>query len=103
MKIHRLNLNNAFGKLCSIGSLFAVLALVLCTSFDAHAQVITAAVRGTVTDPQGAAVAGADVSVTNVDTGFTRVHTASMLHTLDSRRRRRRALFCTSRTVLSLT
>ena len=72
MKIHRLNLNNAFGKLCSIGSLFAVLALVLCTSFDAHAQVITAAVRGTVTDPQGAAVAGADVSVTNVDTGFTR-------------------------------
>jgi len=72
MKIHSLNLNNAFGKLCSTGLLFAVLALVLCTSFDAHAQVITAAVRGTVTDPQGAAVAGADVSVTNVDTGFTR-------------------------------
>src|SRR5207247_9622121 len=65
-------LNNAFGKLCSIGSLLAVLALVLCASFDAHAQVTTAAVRGTMTDPQGAAVAGADVSITNVDTGFTR-------------------------------
>src|SRR6266487_4804510 len=72
MKIHHLNLNNAFGKLCSIGSLFAVLALVLCTSFDAHAQVVTASVRGAVTDQQGAAVAGADVSITNEDTGYTR-------------------------------
>src|SRR5207245_1406402 len=72
MKIHRLNLNNAFGKLYSICSLLAVLALVLCTSFDAHAQVVTASVRGAVTDQQGAAVAGADVSITNEDTGYTR-------------------------------
>ncbi|PYT55570.1 MAG: hypothetical protein DMG43_02690 [Acidobacteria bacterium] len=72
MKTHRSNLNNAFGKLYSIGSLLAVLALVLCTSFDAHAQVVTASVRGAVTDQQGAAVAGADVSITNEDTGYTR-------------------------------
>src|SRR5712691_9056226 len=76
MKIHRLNLNNAFGKLCSIGSLLAVLALVLCTSFDAHAQVITAAVRGAVTDEQGAAIAGAEVTITNVDTSFSKTATS---------------------------
>src|SRR6266852_90258 len=76
MKIHRLNLNNAFGKLCSMGSLLAVLALVLCASFDAHAQVITAAVRGAVTDEQGAAIAGAEVTITNVDTSFSRTATS---------------------------
>src|SRR5438552_3540459 len=65
MKIDRLNLNYEFGKLRSIFAALAVLALVLCTAFSARGQVTTAAVRGTVTDEQGAALAGADVSITN--------------------------------------
>src|SRR5207302_7175908 len=72
MKIDRLNLNYEFGKLRSIFAALAVLALVLCTAFSARGQVTTAAVRGTVTDEQGAALAGADVSITNTDNGFTR-------------------------------
>ena len=38
----------------------------------AFAQKITASIRGTVTDPSSAAVAGAKVTVTNEDTGLTR-------------------------------
>ena len=72
MKIDRLNLNYEFGKLRSIFAALAVLALVLCSAFGARAQVTTASVRGTVTDEQGAALAGADVSITNTDNGFTR-------------------------------
>jgi len=37
-----------------------------------HVQVTTAAVRGAVIDEHGSALAGADVSITNVDTGFSR-------------------------------
>ena len=37
-----------------------------------HVQVTTAAVRGAVIDEQGSALAGADVSIANVDTGFSR-------------------------------
>jgi hypothetical protein len=72
MKIHRSNSNNAFDKLWMIGSVFAVLALMLCTAFSAHAQVTTADVRGTIMDEQGAAVAGADVTITSSNTGYTR-------------------------------
>jgi hypothetical protein len=53
-------------------SLFCVLMLILAVPFAAYAQDITAAVRGTVTDEQGAAIAGADVTVTNPDTSFSR-------------------------------
>src|SRR5256884_8933974 len=72
MKIDRLNLNYEFGKLRSMFAVLAVLALVLCSAFSARAQVTTAAVRGTVTDEQGAAIAGAEVTITNVDTSFNR-------------------------------
>src|SRR6266446_4426021 len=72
MKIDRLNLNNAFSKLRSIFAVLAVLALVLCSAFSARAQVTTADVRGTVMDEQGGAVAGADVSITSSNTGYTR-------------------------------
>ena len=72
MKIRFLNENESFNKSRVILSLLAVLAVVLCAAFPARAQVITASVRGMVTDAQGAAVAGADVSVTNQDTGYTR-------------------------------
>lgn len=53
-------------------AIFCVLALLLAVPFAAHAQVTTAAVRGAVADEQGAALAGADVTITNVDTGFSR-------------------------------
>ena len=72
MKIDRLNLNNAFSKLRSIFAVLAVLALVLSSAFSARAQVTTADVRGTVMDEQGGAVAGADVSITSSNTGYTR-------------------------------
>src|SRR5436309_4884338 len=81
MKIHRSNSNNAFGKLRSIGSLFAVLVLVLgAISFagllvlapSASAQKITGLMTGSVTDPSGAAVPGATVSVVNERTGAAR-------------------------------
>src|ERR1700674_4946108 len=56
----------------SLLSLFCLLCLALAVPFAAHAQDITAAVRGTVTDEQGAAIVGAEVSVISPDTGFSR-------------------------------
>ena len=50
--------------------MLVVLALILCTAFTARAQNTSASVRGTVTDVQGAAVAGADVTITDADTGY---------------------------------
>ena len=72
MKIRFLNSNKSFSNLRVIVSLLAVLALVLCGAFSARAQVTTAAVRGTVMDEQGAAIADAEVSMTSAETGFTR-------------------------------
>jgi len=72
MKIDRLNLNYEFGKLRSMFAALAILALVLCSASSSRAQVTSAAVRGTVTDEQGAAIAGAEVTITNVDTSFNR-------------------------------
>ncbi|PYS51449.1 MAG: TonB-dependent receptor [Acidobacteria bacterium] len=51
---------------------FAVLALVLAFPLVAVAQVTTATIVGTITDPGGAAVPGAQVTARNVDTGLTR-------------------------------
>ena len=56
-------------------SLFCALVLMLAVPFAAYAQDITAAVRGTVTDEQGAAIVGAEVTVTSPDTGFSRAAT----------------------------
>src|SRR5436305_5736011 len=51
----------------SIGAIvFAVCALFLAAS--AHAQ-YRAAIQGVVTDPQGAVVSGANVTLTNLETG----------------------------------
>jgi len=72
MKMRFLNTNESFINLRVVVSLLAVLALVFSPAFTAHAQVITASVRGAVSDEQGAAIAGADVSITNQDTGYTR-------------------------------
>src|SRR5216684_2490593 len=71
MKIRFSNAKELFSNSRVIISLLAVLALVLCSAMGARAQVTTAAVRGAVTDDQGAAIADADVSMISSDTGFT--------------------------------
>ena len=72
MKNNFVDVNKSASRLRVLVTLFCVAALVLCASLPANAQVVTAAVRGTVTDEQGAALAGAEVTITNVDTGFAR-------------------------------
>jgi len=72
MNIRFSNSNKANGTGRVIGSLLALIALLLCTSVAARAQVVTASVRGTITDEQGASVAGADVTITNSATGYSR-------------------------------
>jgi Carboxypeptidase regulatory-like domain/TonB-dependent Receptor Plug Domain len=72
MKIQFSNANKSIGKLRPISSMLVALALILCTASTARAQNTTASVRGTVTDVQGAAVAGADVTITDADTGYQR-------------------------------
>jgi len=71
MKIRSLNVN----KSRVIVSLLAALVLVLGGAFSARGQVTTADVRGTVTDDQGAAIAGAEVAITNVETSLSRTIT----------------------------
>ena len=77
MKIQSLNENNAIRKLRLMVSLLGVVALILCTSLSARAQVTTAAIRGTVSDEQGGAVAGAEVTATNVATNYSRTVTTA--------------------------
>jgi hypothetical protein len=72
MKIRFFNANESACKSRVIFSLLVVLALILCTSLAARAQNFTGSIRGTVTDEQGAAIAGADVMITNIDTGYSR-------------------------------
>ena len=59
----------------SFGSLkiqFAVVALLLAIPLTVVAQVTTATIVGTITDPGGLIMPGADVTARNVDTGLTR-------------------------------
>jgi hypothetical protein len=51
---------------------FAVLALLLAFPLAAAAQVTTATIVGTISDPGGAILPGAQVTARNVDTGLTR-------------------------------
>src|SRR2546423_14811965 len=48
---------------------FATLSILAVFAITAWAQVTTGRLEGTVTDPQGAAVPGAQVKVTNRETG----------------------------------
>jgi hypothetical protein len=55
----------------------AVIALVLAIPLVAAAQITTASIVGTVSDPGGAIVAGAQVVARNADTGLTRTVTSN--------------------------
>src|SRR5215216_998249 len=55
---------------------FAVLAVVLALPLTAVAQVTTATIVGTVSDPTGSTVPGAQVTARNVETGLTRTVTS---------------------------
>src|SRR6266849_739553 len=55
---------------------FAVLAVMLAIPLAAVAQVTTATIVGTISDPSGSAVPGAQVTARNVDTGLARTVTS---------------------------
>ncbi|HXN21815.1 MAG TPA: carboxypeptidase regulatory-like domain-containing protein [Candidatus Dormibacteraeota bacterium] len=57
------------------GRLVSLVVLVAASAFGLFAQTFTATVSGTVTDPHGAAVAGATVTVTNLSTGVSKTAT----------------------------
>src|SRR6266849_461080 len=61
----------------AILALCCALLLMLSAGSTVQAQITTAALRGSVTDEQGAAIAGAEVIITNVNTGFTRTVTSA--------------------------
>src|SRR6266436_4281145 len=53
-------------------SIWLLLTVCVCVSFPLAAQKTTGTIAGVVTDPAGAVVSGADVTVTNTATGETR-------------------------------
>jgi hypothetical protein len=60
----------------SIRVFAVILAIAILSTGQAYAQVSGATLSGTITDPSGAAIAGAKVSITNTATGVTRDVTA---------------------------
>src|SRR6266403_469590 len=54
-----------------LGVVFVALVALLCTANPAWGQDVTASITGTVTDPSGAAVAGATVTAKDVLRGLT--------------------------------
>jgi hypothetical protein len=69
MKLQFSHANKSIGVSRPVSSVLVVLALILCTAFTARAQNTSASLRGAVTDTQGGALAGANVTITNADTG----------------------------------
>jgi len=60
------------GRFCTRATGIALLGLALLAPRIAAAQAVTGTILGTVTDSTGAVIAGAKVTVTNVDTGLSR-------------------------------
>jgi hypothetical protein len=60
-------------SLSAIAALTVVVLLVLVTPQASLSQGITGSISGTVTDPSGAAIGKATVTISNVDTGATRI------------------------------
>jgi Carboxypeptidase regulatory-like domain len=58
-------------KRVSIFASFGVLAVIFLVSVPGHSQVAGATLIGTVTDPSGAVIPNAQVSITNTATGIT--------------------------------
>ena len=64
---------SSFSKFVGL-TLFLSLALFLCT-YSTHAQATGATLSGTVTDPSGSVIAGAEVAIKNLGTGIVRTVT----------------------------
>src|SRR5215472_876824 len=77
MKIRFSNLPSR--KSSVLGAMFCLLALLLTVPLAAHAQQYSGSITGTVTDPSGAAVAGATVTATNTGTNATYTATTTDL------------------------
>src|SRR5437660_11230867 len=77
MKIRFSNGNESLCKSRVMHALVCALVLLLAVPFAAHAQQYAGTVTGTVTDPSGAAVAGASITITSPATGVTLTTTTS--------------------------
>jgi hypothetical protein len=77
MKIRFLNGSESIGKSRVLRALLCALVLLLAVPFAGHAQQYAGTVTGTVTDPSGLAVAGAEVAVINAGMGLTLTTTTS--------------------------
>jgi len=64
-------------KIFAFRTLICLMLLILVVPGITRAQLVTAALRGAVTDPQGAAVSDAEVTITDMGTAFTRTVKAS--------------------------
>ena len=72
MKIEFLNSSRKANMTRVFQFLVCALALLLAVPCAVRAQVVTASIRGTISDESGAAVAGAEVTITNVATDYSR-------------------------------
>src|SRR5258708_2066233 len=79
MKIRFLDVMESKNKFRVMCALFCGLVLLLAIPFAAHAQQYSGTITGTVTDPSGAAVAGANVTAANVGTNASYAATTSDL------------------------
>src|SRR5436853_2118124 len=68
---------SAKGITSSIASLFLLISVLVLAAFTAAAQETTGSLRGTVVDPNGAVVAGANVTLTNTATGSSQTKQTS--------------------------
>src|SRR6266849_468410 len=79
MKIRFVDVMKSKNKFRVMRALFCGLVLLLAIPFAAHAQQYCGTITGTVTDPSGAAVAGANVTAANVGTNASYAATTSDL------------------------